>query len=379
MILSLCLFPVLLLAGEAAALVTQTVRATGVGMIVAQDLAAAFEQAKKAALREAVEEAAGTLVSSTTRVEDFAATRDEILLQSAGYVRSFSIVEQGQVDARTFRVVLDAVVDLGNLHRQLESMNLLIEEAGNPPLLCLGQEYSAVDGKEREEGWGVVAAALEKALKAASQGFSLVDPGEGSRSLDEEAGLALARQRGAEVLIFGRAVAQSIAPARVPSSAVDLGDLGFKSAAAEVEVRALWVDTGAVVASLSRVCRAADTSFQGAAHKAIRQGVGELAPALVERLLENWRQQVYSGRQLQLVVLGLPGQLQAFERDFPLRVRGIDKLQPRAYSAGQAQYEARARNAAFQVARELSAKGLGALNVEILQVSPNTLKLKLSD
>lgn len=379
MVFSLCLLSIPFFAVQAAALVTQTVRATGVGVIAAQDLAAAFEQAKKAALREAVEQAAGTLVSSTTRVAEFAAVQDEILLQTAGYVRSFSIVEQGPIDERTFRVVLDAVVDLGNLHHQLAAVNLLIEEAGDPRLLCLGREYAVVEGREREERWGLVGTELEKALKGASQRFSLVDPGEETHGLDEEGALDLARRQGAEVLIAGKAVVQAVASAKIPSSTADLGQLGFKSAAAEVEVRVLWVDTGEVVASLSRVFRAADTSFQGAAHKAIRRGVEELGPALLERLMADWRAKVYSGRQIQLEVLGQPGQLRIFERDFPARVGGIDKLYPRAYSAGQAQYDARARSAAFQVARELSAKGLGELNVEILQVSLNTLKLKLSD
>ena len=53
---------------SARAAVTQTVMATGAGVIVGEDLASAFEQAKKAALREAVEAAAGTLVTSSTQV-----------------------------------------------------------------------------------------------------------------------------------------------------------------------------------------------------------------------------------------------------------------------------------------------------------------------
>lgn len=376
-LLALSLVP--LLAGIAGAAVTQTVRATGLGVIVGQDLVAAFEQAKKAALREAVEEAMGTLVSSSTQVRDFAAIQDDILLQTAGFVRSFAILQQGPADTHTFQVTLEAVVDLGNLHHQLEAMNLLIEAAGDPRLLCLGREVVAMEGKEREVQWGVVAEELEKGLKTANTHFSLVDPGEEGRPLDEAGAAALARRKGAEVVIWGKAVAQPVASARIPSSTADLKQLGVVSAAAEVELRLLWADTGEVVAALDQVCRAADTSFEGAARKAIRQGVARQVPALVERLAADWREQVYSGRQLRLTVLGQPGQLRQFERDFPSRVSGIDQLYPRAYEAGQAQYEVRAKSAAFQVARELSAKGLGDLDVEILQVSLNTLKLKLSD
>lgn len=360
--------------GEAVhAAVTQTLRSTGTGVIVGQDQASAFEQAKKAALREAVEQAAGTLITSTTRLESFAALSDDISLQTTGFVRKYTVVSQGATDAHTFQVTLDAEVDLGQLHRQLEAKNLLIEEAGDPPLLCLGREEVA---GEQEVRWGVVAEELEKGLKRASSHFSLVPSG--NLHWDESSALQLARTQGAEVLVTGKAVVRPLPSVKIPSGG-ELKQLGISSAAAEVEVRLQWVDTGEVVAVLTQKSRAADHSFEAAARKATRQGVERLAPELVKRLLADWQQRLYSGRQLELVVQASASQLRLFERDFPTHVGGIDKLHPRGYRSGVARYEARSHSAGFQIARELSAKGMGDLNVEILQVTGNTLELKLSD
>ena len=53
----------------ASAEVLTRVRASGMGLISGGDRAAAFDQAKRAALREAVEIGVGTLVSAETRVD----------------------------------------------------------------------------------------------------------------------------------------------------------------------------------------------------------------------------------------------------------------------------------------------------------------------
>ncbi|MBM3278453.1 MAG: hypothetical protein FJY95_10295 [Candidatus Handelsmanbacteria bacterium] len=358
----------------AAATVTQSVRATGTAAILGSDLANAFEQAKKAALREAVERAAGTLVSASTQVEGFELFSDTILLQSPGYVRGYSVSAQRQVDAHTYEVTLDAEVDLGFLHRQLEAKNLLIAAAGNPPLLCLGKEMLA--GQSGAAGWGVVAGELERGIKEASSRFTLLEPGPGN--WDAAGALALARTRGAEVLVLGLATLHALPDARVPGGD-RLGNLGVSSARAEIEVRLMWVDTGEVVAVLNQSSRAAAGSFEAAAQKAARQGTARLAPQLVKKLLKDWQEKVYAGRPLQLQVEASASQLRRFERTFPAQVGGIDHLQPRGMAGGVGRYEARARHEGFQVARELSAKGLGDLNVEILAVTGNTLSLKLSD
>ena len=355
--------------------VTQTIRTTGTGVIVGQDQASAFEQAKKAALREAVEQAAGTLVTSSTQVASFVAVQDDIRLQTTGYVRRYVVVSQGAMDSHTYQVTLDAEVDLGQLHRQLEAMNLLIDAAGDPPLLCLGKEVVVTDHAE-EVAWGVVAEQLEKGLKSASSHFSLVTPWAGQ--WQEAGALELARSQGAEVLVTGKATVRSLPSTRIPSGG-DLKELGISSAAAEVVLKLMWVDTGEVVATLTQRSRAADRSFEAAARKAVRQGVESLTAELVKTLLADWRDKVYSGREVQLQVQASADQLRQFERDFPISVGGIDALYPRGFSAGIARYDARAHSQGFQIARELSAKGLGDLNVEILLVTNNTLQLKLSD
>ena len=375
--IALCL---LYLAGRAQAEVTQTVRVTGLGLVVEQDLASAFEQAKKAALREAVEEAMGTLISAQTRVHNFAVIEDHILSRTEGYVRRFEVVEQGPVDENTYQVDIEAVVSLGQLHERLEALNLLIETAGNPRLACVGRERFFREGQDQEMDWGVVSGELVRVLQKASKQFRIAAPvfPEGGKRESLE-GLIEVAARQADIVIVGDAAVQPVQGIRIPFSGVKLEETGIKSAVAEVRIKVLWADSREVVAEFTRVQKAADSSLEAAALKAIRQGILQVADELVERIAQDWREKVYSGRTIQVIVRAGRAQLDLFERDFPVRVGGIEKLYPRTYQAGEAVYEARSKNAAFQVARELSSKGLEDLDVEILQVSLNTLKLQLAE
>lgn len=357
------------------AVVTQTVSATGSAAILGADQANAFEQAKKAALREAVEEAAGTLVTASTQVEGFSLIADAVLLQTSGFVRRYRVLSQGVSEPGTYEVRVEAEVDLGILHQQLEASNLVIEAVGNPVLLCLGREVWDAS-PSAQTGWGVVAAELAQGLQRANGQFRLLDSGAAPAAAEQALGLA--RQRGAEVLVVGEARLRPLPDARVPGGK-GLGEIGIHSAAADLQVRLLWVDTGEAIALLNQKGRAAGSSIDAAGRKAAAESAAKLAPQVVKRLLKDWRQKAYGNRTLQILVEGTPGQLRRFAEVFTQRISGIEGLRERSFSRGLAAFDVRARCEAPEVARQLSAHGLGDLNTEILGVTGNTLRLKLSD
>jgi hypothetical protein len=67
---------------------SQTVTAEGVGAVFGNDRAIARDQAIQDALRKAVEQAVGTLVSSETMVQNFQTLNDKIYTQTQGYIQS---------------------------------------------------------------------------------------------------------------------------------------------------------------------------------------------------------------------------------------------------------------------------------------------------
>ncbi len=115
-----------------------------------------------------------------------------------------------------------------------------------------------------------------------------------------------------------------------------------------------------------------------AAARAIEEGVGRIAEEFGQAIMADIREKVYSGRMLQLVVLGERELLRRFETD--LRNLGaVEKLYARTYETGRAVYEARSRTSGFELSRELSTSAPAGLDIEIHKVSANTLELSVAD
>ncbi|MFC1525342.1 hypothetical protein ACFL6X_00850 [Candidatus Latescibacterota bacterium] len=349
--------------------VTKMVRAAGLAAIVDGDRTRAFREARGAALREAVEEGVGVLVSSATQVRNYEVIADDILTRTAGYVRQFSIVEQGDTEGEMYRVVIDAVVDLEGLHRDLGALRLAIVGAGSPRLQCLGKVLVVRGQLEEEVDWGVLQASLAREVAERGSGaFQVVLPSSGPA--DSTGGAA------GDILLMGEAHITSPA-VTVPFTGTRLADTGLRAAVAAVVVRGLWADSRETVCTAAAVGRASDTVFRAAAEEAIRRAVGDLGKSLVDGLAEEMRRKAYAERVLQLEVHGSPSALSRLEEELPRRVGAIDELKPRSYGDNHAVYDMRVHSTAFEVARSLSAGALEGADLEILWVSANTLTLRL--
>lgn len=363
----------LALAVAAAADVTITVRASGLAP-VGGDPTAAFDEARRDALRQAVEQGVGTLVTARTQVDNYALIGDQVLTRTEGYVCRYQVVDRGPGADGTYHVTVDAVVSLQRLQHELDGLRLVVEEVGKPRILCLGQESGCTSV-------GLVALELRRALGALSPDLLQVSPpGRVPREAfgPLEAAAALGRDLGADIVIRGRAVAQPAEGVPVPfSGGTTLAQLGLHSATAHVQIEALWTDSGEVLASLEGVGQGAATQPSAAAAAAVSSGVRRLADGLVGRLAEDWRQRAYSGRNLSLEVRGDAAPLEHFEEALVSQVSGIERLYPRRQETTLRVYDARSRHSGFEIARQLAAHGLPDMDVEIVHVSPNTLTLQL--
>jgi hypothetical protein len=65
----------------------QTVEASGMGSIIGGDVGRARDDAIDDAMRNALEEAMGTLVQSETLVENFQLVEDNIFSKTSGYIQ----------------------------------------------------------------------------------------------------------------------------------------------------------------------------------------------------------------------------------------------------------------------------------------------------
>ena len=266
--------------------VSVSVRAVGLAAIHDGDQGSAFEQAKRVALRAAVEQALGTLISSHTKVQNFAVIEDHILSQTEGYVQSFEIAERGLSDAETYEVVVEARVGLGELHGDLDSVNLLIDAAGNPRVVCVGRERLLRQGSLQDATWGIAAAELERILKQASDRFvvSVLADSDGTvddttsfdHAKDDPRSLIATVGKDGDFVIIADVTVEEVEGIRVPFQSKLLSETGIRTALAQLQIEAFWADSHELVTSLTRVRRAAASTVEAAAQKAVRKGMEEV-------------------------------------------------------------------------------------------------------
>ena len=353
--------------------VLSRVKASGLGYISTGDLAGAFAQAKKAAMREAVELGVGTLISAETRVDNFSVLEDYILSRTDGYIRSYEIIKHGLIDEETYQVDIEAVVELGNLHQRLDALELLITHAGNPYIMCVGRDAYTYG----EEGTRDLSATLLRGyLLRKSARFNLSAPMRiEDGSLDQAASVGF--QQGADIVVRVEALVGEFPDSAVPFSGTSLKGLGLYSATAEIRIEALWTDTGEIFASLVHSERGADVNLASAGDKALRNGMEKISGKLISRLAENWREKMYSGRLVRLVVVGEFDRMGEFENAFPFNVSGVEKIYRRSYNEGVAVFDIRCKETGFTIARDITAKGIEGIDLDIVQVSPNRIQLQI--
>ncbi|MBT3344777.1 MAG: hypothetical protein HOH74_17085 [Gemmatimonadetes bacterium] len=355
-----------------ASTVTRTVRSTGQAAIIDGDTAAAAEAARHAALREAVESGVGVLISSTTRASNYAIIEDEIFSATRGYVRSYEILTQGKSpDGGVYEVSVDAQVDLHRLEKRLASIDLAHAIAGRPRYLCRGS-------LESESGDAQWSAALTQDLRLALAPLGeRLDPavaGDGSLALSDR---QLATTYLADVLVDARARFETLDPV-VPGGQRHLSQLGVVSRVASITLEVRWLDEASSLNRWSATGRGAATSPSAAQRKALSQAIDQEADSLRAILVEDLRRRAFGDRVIHLAIQGKGEDLDEVEESWSTTAWTRGVLRSRGRDNGQGRYDVTVAGSAYELARQLSAGGLASLDVEVMQVSANRIRLRVS-
>ncbi len=118
----------------------------------------ARDKAIEDALRRAVEQALGTLISSETIVENYHLIQDRILSRAEGYVAGYRIVSEGIEDS-LYRVRILAHVRKGRLQDDAEAIRSLIMRMGRPLIYVESRTPFVKDffvKRLREDGFPVI-------------------------------------------------------------------------------------------------------------------------------------------------------------------------------------------------------------------------------
>ncbi|MCX7918976.1 MAG: hypothetical protein N3A72_05085 [bacterium] len=257
----------------------------------------AKDKAVHDALRNAVEQGVGVVLASTSAVKDFKLLNDLIITQTAGYVQSYELLEEGK-EAGEYWVKVKAVVSIGKLNNDLLAKGLIYALKEKPLVMVLVAEK--IDDEEQTSS--NVGTKIESALL--ESGLELVDKSQleqiKARDIalnykNPEKAAALGKRFGADIVIVGEANAESA------GTDVVYGEtLYFYTA--NIDVKAVRADTGTILAVDSYTAKKGASGPKPAARAAFNMAGSKLAPQIVNKLFDRWRKEVYNQTDYQLVV-----------------------------------------------------------------------------
>lgn len=156
--------------GKAEGLIVQ--EATGEAAIVDGNATAAIQQATEAAVREAVQQAAGVILESDTVTANSQLVRDQITTHSQGYVHGFKVLSKTQ-DAGVAKVTVRVQVGRTDLNRDLVAIKGLIKRLENRKLVIYLDE-TALRPDHTATHSSTMATVLTQAFQ--KDGWTLIDP-----------------------------------------------------------------------------------------------------------------------------------------------------------------------------------------------------------
>jgi len=292
--LTSALLIVLLLAGFAC---WASAQEEGVEVTVVGESAHSFDEAKEAALRNAVEMGAGTTVFSDTRVRDFQLMHDTIVSRAAGYVRGYDILSREEIQG-IYRVKIRAVVSLGEVEEDWGALQILIVRKGRPNMLIVVEEDTT--------GVSSTGNVAEYKLRDMCDqlGLELVDDdmlasiGDRDRVRaelvgDERKAAAVAAQLYAGYAVIGRAHVRADSPTTTYG-------VTHTPVSADIDLKIVAADNAQLLASKSASGRRSSQDPVNAARLAVQEAAEDVGRRALFRMLEHWARDLDIGTSVLL-------------------------------------------------------------------------------
>ncbi|MBN1757214.1 MAG: hypothetical protein JW863_02785 [Chitinispirillaceae bacterium] len=260
------------------------------------------DEALMAAKRDAVEKGIGMVLLSQTEIENFQLKRDIVVTKTIGTVSKYEIISETRNSDATIEIKIRAQLSKSAMRQDLAAFNILIESMDKPRVMVLIDENNIGTSEPANQA---AETAILSFLKDPYD-FNLVDKNvslsiKSSRQKmadlngNPAAAAAIGLQNGAEVLITGTAtskVAEGISQ--------NLG--GMVSVQADVTLKAINCNTGAIAGSAAEHAARVHISPQTAGNQAIAKAAQKAAGKLLDMIIKNWQNQVNNGLSISVTV-----------------------------------------------------------------------------
>ena len=343
------------------------VKAKGMATIQKNFVDIARSKALDEAQRNAVEKAAGVMISSTTNVENFQVKMDRILSESKGFITSYKIISEKQIND-SYEVEIEAEVSAGKLRDKMTAINLIMARKEKPRVMLVFAEKASKDA--------VAESAMSKYLIA--HGFKLVDARTIKQNKDDEkiqdinekkTISSIAHRYGAEVVIIGTVEAVS--------NSFKINDIEMNNNKVVVSGKVINGDTGDIVTTGAE--QKAAPGMKGDFKALTDEVATKLARNLVDEVLEKWSFELSNTTTIKLVVNGLASfsDLQKFKSLLAEEVKGFKGSNQRYYSRGKVELDVEIEGDAQAMAHDVEQITVKSRKIKILEISQNRVEAVL--
>jgi hypothetical protein len=308
------LLSLVLLVIPAVASAGEKVTARGVSFFEEGREAIAREKALDEAKRAAIEQAVGTRIESKTVVENFQVSRDQIFSHATGYLKNLEILSEEKTELGTYEVEISAEVEIAALVSDLDRFKKILGWQKNPRVSImvdpdLDKAYIPAARKS--------ASRLGKKLK--SEGFRVFDA-----STADTSGMGLIVRLGLEI-----ASSQS-------------SYQGVNLTLHEISLRTdiLRTGEGEILATSDAVKSLPGVNKLKVLDKGVKLCVDAVWKDLRRQLTRLWEKELYSQRQIDLVVYNIASHAQAQEVGAILKsdVSGMVDIQLLSFKKKKAEF-----------------------------------------
>jgi hypothetical protein len=359
---------------------TEFVITEGMAAIISGNIPVARDKAIDDALRKAVEQAVGSLVSSDTLTEQYKVIHDKILAQITGYVQRYKILSE-KPEGEIYRVKIQAEVGRANLMNDLRALGLLHVLAEKPKVMVIMEEkVMGVFGTTAFEDVGQAESTLIQKLLAA--GFNVVDPQTVKSNIsrdqalrilegDNNAAAAAGLQYGAQIVVSGKAFSKN-AGGRIAGTQL-------QSLQATLQARVVRTDNAKIIASRSAQGRQAHIDEVQGGALAIQQAMDQMANPLIADILAQWRSEAYGrSKEITLVITSLVSyrHLSSIKTFLEKGMQGIRAVHQRSFLAGTAELMVDYGGKSSNIADELANRKFTGFRLEPTNVTPSRVDVK---
>lgn len=358
------------------------VSASGQAAIINNDKPAARDKAIDDALRKAVEQSVGTMISSETVTQNFQLLSDKVFSKARGYVRNYKITSEKE-EQGVYVVNVDAEVSSGNLKGDVDGIMQLLRAKNMPRVLVMISEQNVGQG-DANFWWGnktfstnldaaentFMNAWMPKGVRfvdrQALQGKIKVGPAISSAEPTNDAIKEFAGSSGAEVVVVGKAVA------------TDVGTImgtQMHSVRANISLRVLSLDTGRILATSTRSEAVGHVDPQTGGTLALKKAAEKASDELLEKVLAQWESEVSGPASVTLIVNNVKQakSLRSLSQALKEQVRGVQDVRQRSFAKKTAELEVEIKGSAQDLADELESKQYQGFALEVEGITSNTV------